>query len=730
MITRTMKLARTWCGCMVLFGAGPVVCLAQTTTAPTLAFTQGQASAGEAAYRQHCASCHGSQLEGQHLAPGLTGDRFDRTWRGKPANTLMFHLRRMPPTKPGTLGDDAYASILAYLLQANGQESAVAALPSDIAALAALTIPRRDGTPSDPTAPAAVSASGAARLAGLSTVTDNLLRNPPDRDWLQWGRTYNGQNFSPLKLITRQNVPNLKPAWRVPLGGGVSMPTPLVHDGVMFLQTIPDMVLALDATNGEILWRYQHTPNGPSSQKMGLALHGNRVFVPTSDLHVLALNAKTGELVWNNEIVTNGQTSPRGRYQIRSAPLVVGNKVIQGVTASFMPGGGFIVGLDIDTGKELWRFQTIARPDAPFGNSWNGLPLDGRSGGSVWHQGTYDPELNLIYFGVAPTYDTAPLLHPSSDTGVTADALYTNCTIALNPDTGKLVWHFQHMRNDQWDLDWVFERQLLEMTIEGRRRKVVMNVGKMAILDALDAATGEYLFSIDAGTQNVVTRIDPKTGEKTIDRDKWPDPKRPLVFCPAVSGARSWPPTSYSPQSALLYLPLTEWCHRMGPEGFKLLTSGVGLTPAPHPDSADGMMGRLQAMDPAGRKLAWVHHQSAPLSTSLLATAGGVVFSGDLDPALKAFDDTSGKLLWQAALDDLPSSSIITYSVGTTQYIAVVVGLRNNHINDLSGNYNAFRKSRGEAVTAPRGGAAILGLRLVAGARWRRDVSSSPPVVR
>jgi alcohol dehydrogenase (cytochrome c) len=314
----------------------------------------------------------------------------------------------------------------------------------------------------------------------------------------------------------------------------------------------------------------------------------------------------------------------------------------------------------------------------------------------------------LIYYGVAPSYDTGPLLHRVNDAGVTNDALYTNCTIALNPQTGKLVWHYQHVANDQWDLDWVFERQVVNMTIDGRRRKIVMNVGKMAILDALDAATGEYLFSVDAGTQNVISHIDPKTGAKTIDPMKWPDPNRPAVICPGVSGARAWPPTSYSEQTALLYLPLMEWCNRMGAEGFKLLTSGVGISPVEHPDTRDGMMGRLQAMDVAGRKLAWVHHQPAPLSTSLLATAGGVVFSGDLDPALKAFDDTTGKLLWRARLDDLPSSSIVTYSIGKTQYVAVVVGLRNNHVGDLWRTYNAFRKNRGQTdIETPNGGAAI-----------------------
>jgi alcohol dehydrogenase (cytochrome c) len=538
-------------------------------------------------------------------------------------------------------------------------------------------------------------------------VTEAMLRNPPASDWLQWGRTYDGQNFSPLNMITRENVRTLKPAFRVPLTAGQGMPMPVVHDGVMFLLTAPDTVLAVDASNGELLWRYQHTPTGPSSQKIGLALHGDRVFVPTSDLQVLALNARTGALVWKHEVAPVG-TQGRGRYQIRSAPLIVGNKVIQGVAGSFSPGGGFIVGLDIDSGKELWRFNTIARPGEPGGNSWNGLPLDGRSGGSVWHQGTYDPELNLIYFGVAPTYDTLPLLERSADPDVTDDALFTNCTIALNPETGKLVWYYQHVKNDQWDLDWVFERQLAEMTIDGRRRKVVMNAGKMAIVDALDAATGQYLFSIDAKTQNVIIAIDPKTGEKRIDREKWPDPKRPAVVCPAVSGARSWPATSYSAESGFLYLPLTEWCHNFGPDGFKLLTSGVGLTGAEHPDAADGTMGRLQAVDVAGRKLAWVHNQRAPLSTSVLATAGGVLFTGDLDPSLKAFDAASGRLLWQAALDDLPSSSVISYSVGTTQYVAVIVGLRNNHINDLANTYTAFRKRHGETnPTTLRSGAAI-----------------------
>jgi alcohol dehydrogenase (cytochrome c) len=161
----------------------------------------------------------------------------------------------------------------------------------------------------------------------------------------------------------------------------------------------------------------------------------------------------------------------RGRYQLRTAPLTIGNKVIQGVTASFMPKGGFIVAIDGDSGDELWRFNTIARPGEPWGNTWNGLPLEKRSGGSVWHQGTYDAELNLIYFGVAPTYDTGPLLHEVDKAGISNSALYTNSTVALDADTGKLIWHYQHLANGQWDLDWASNAKLgpLPSTVKTER---------------------------------------------------------------------------------------------------------------------------------------------------------------------------------------------------------------------------------------------------------------------
>jgi alcohol dehydrogenase (cytochrome c) len=674
-------------------------------------FSQAQAAAGRTAYRENCAACHGDKLEGADRSPSLVGTRFDQTWRGMSADVISFHMRRMPPeavAEPGSLSDETYTNILAYVLISNDFAPGDVDLPTDMAALRKVAIPRLKGAQYDPDAPVIASSDQRALLDNLPAVTDEMLQNPSPNDWLQWGRTSDGQSFSPLQQINKESVEGLKLAWRAPLREGSSMAMPLVHGGVMFLHAFPDTVLAMDASNGMVLWRYQYKPRFGSSQKMGLGLHGDKVLVPTSDLHVLALNARTGELIWDHAIDTSGRGGGQSGLQLRSAPLVAGNKVIQGVTSTFAPMGGFIVGMDIDSGEEVWRFNTIARPGEPEGNSWNELAIEERSGGSVWHQGTYDAELNLIYFGVAPTYDTGPLLHSLNKEGVTNDALYTNCTLALNPDTGELVWHYQHVANDQWDLDWAFERQIVELPTSSGTQKVVMNVGKMAILEALDAATGEYLFSVDTGVQNVITAIDPITGAKTIDPEKMPDPSRECVVCPSAGGARCWPPTSYSPQTKLSYVPITESCMTLGPEGWHLLTSGVGISDAVHPDTQDGMIARLQAIDVEGRELAWTHDLVAPLSTGLLATGGGVLFAGDVEPSLKAFDDATGELLWQTKLDAAPSSSLIAYSVNDKQYVAVLVGITNLHVGGLVGSYQeSMSKSGQPRIDSPKGGAAV-----------------------
>ncbi|HEY7390543.1 MAG TPA: PQQ-binding-like beta-propeller repeat protein, partial [Bryobacteraceae bacterium] len=261
-------------------------------------------------------------------------------------------------------------------------------------------------------------------LGKLIPVTDAMLANPPEGDWLTWRRTYDDMGFSLLKQIDRGNVGNLRVAWSWSLPPGQSEVTPLVHDGVLFVYGWGDRVQALDAATGDLLWHYarQLPKEVQPGVKRNLALYGDKLFVPTSDMHMVALDVKTGRIIWDHAI-----TDAKG-FHISGGPLVAKGKVMQGV-AGQAAGGNFIVALDANTGQEAWRFYTIARPGEHGGESWNGLALEKRNGGSVWTAGSYDPQLNLAYFGVGQTYDTGPLLHPVKQPGVTNNGLYTDCTL-------------------------------------------------------------------------------------------------------------------------------------------------------------------------------------------------------------------------------------------------------------------------------------------------------------
>jgi alcohol dehydrogenase (cytochrome c) len=546
---------------------------------------------------------------------------------------------------------------------AYAQSSSTPALPP---------LPPSPGGPLSPRATLPPAPAKPNPLDRLTPVTDAQLQNPPAGEWLTWRRTYDDLGFSPLKQIDRTNVAALRVAWTWSLPNGPNENTPLVHDGVIFVHSFGDRVQALDAATGDLLWHYaRQLPEGDRpSVKRNLSIYAGTLLVPTSDSHLVALDIKTGRVIWDQEIGDYKQN------RVSGGPLVAKGKVMQGVTGS-SPGGNYIIALDAATGAEAWRFYTIARPGEPGGDSWNDLPLEKRNGGSVWTAGSYDPALNLVYFGVAQTYDTGPLLHSINKPGITNDGLYTDSTVALNPDTGKLAWYFQHMPNDQWDLDWAFERQLIKLPVNGTMRTISITAGKEAIYDAVDAATGKYAFSIDLGLQNVITAIDPKTGAKTINPRVVPSGGTdPIMVCPHAGGAKNWIPSSYNPDTKILYVPLVESCMDLipAPPGKRpFLSSGVNSTIRPRPDS-DGKYGRFQAINLMTREVVWTQRQRAPQTTGALATAGGIVFNGSLDRFIRAYDDSNGKVLWEMRLNDVPSSCPITYTVNGKQYIAVVVG--------------------------------------------------------
>jgi alcohol dehydrogenase (cytochrome c) len=257
---------------------------------------------------------------------------------------------------------------------------------------------------------------------------------------------------------------------------------------------------------------------------------------------------------------------------------------------------------------------------------------------------------------------------------VTRDALYTDSTLAIDPDTGKLVWHFQHQPNDQWDLDWALEQVLFKLP--GTQKTLLATAGKQAIYDVLEADTGKYVFSIDLGLQDVVTAIDPKTGAKTIDPSKIPGRDKTVSVCPHSGGAKSWIPESYNPTTRTLFVPLNESCMDLVPVpsgGRTMLSSGVRWRLRPRPNS-DGKYGRLQAINLDTRKVAWTMRQRVPIVAGTLATAGGVVFVGSLDRVFAAYDDANGRELWRVRLNDVPNAAPITFLASGRQYVALTVG--------------------------------------------------------
>ncbi|HEU4617846.1 MAG TPA: PQQ-binding-like beta-propeller repeat protein [Gammaproteobacteria bacterium] len=648
-------------------------------------FTAVQARQGEAEFARSCAQCHGANLDDGEFGPPLKGQTFNQRWGGRGVDELFGYLRStMPPGLAGQIGAQTYASLVAFLLEQNGAKAGAQALPPDPAALAAMRLPGkalseqarlRSFSPGGPVTAGVELPKWPAPpnpLDDYGAVTDEMLANPPPGEWLTWRRTYDDQGFSPLTEITTRNVDRLRVAWTLSLPPGPNAATPLVHDGVIFVHSYGDHVQALDAATGDELWHYarQLPANQRPSVKRNLALYADKIYVGTSDAHVVALDAKTGRVVWDQPVADTSVG-----FGLTGGPLAAHGKILQGINGQG-PGGSYIVGLDAATGRELWRFYSIARPGEPGGNSWNGLPLEKRTGGSVWTAGSYDPERNLAFFGPAPTYDTGPLRDPVDRPGVTNEALYTNSTLALNPDTGRLVWYFQHVPNDQWDFDWAFERQLVDLAVDGRPRRVVLTSGKEALYDALDAATGAYLFSMDLGLQNIVTAIDPRTGAKTIDPALVPSRERAITVCPHAGGAKSWIPASINPASKVLFVPLVESCMDLTPvpEGERGgLSTGVRFSVRPRLDS-DGRLGRIEAVDLTARKPLWIERQRAPQTSGVLATAGGLLFAGALDRWFTAYDQANGKTLWRARLNDVPSAAPISYAVDGKQYVAMVVG--------------------------------------------------------
>ena len=520
-------------------------------------------------------------------------------------------------------------------------------------------------------------------------VTAAMLIDPPAGDWLMWRRTYGHWGYSPLEQINRSNVDELRLAWAWTMERGLQETTPLVHDGVMFLPQACDFVEAVDARDGTLLWTYRRTRVEHIARlacaNRNAVLFGDRLFIATHDAFLVALNALTGEVEWEQQV---GDWTIGHHYS--GGPQLIEGQVVAGMSGCYYINTRcWISAHDPETGVELWRTHTLAYSGEPGGDTWGDVPDEERRGGSSWIAPSYDPELGLIFAGVA-----VPVPWGSVQRGKVGDALYTNSTLALDASTGEIVWHFQHLPGDDFDQDHPYERVIVETEVApdasavewinpairpGERRKVVTGIpGKPGIIWTLDAATGDFLWARSTHFQNVIVGVDVE-GRKGIPNPELARPEigQEVIVCPHASGGTNWQAAAYHPGTNALYSSGNNTCmeYTLLPveptTGMYHSSADYRKIPVPGPDENVGVFTAVSLE--TGRTL-WQHRPRAGMSGSGRTTGGGLVFTTDDARRFRAFDAVTGEVLWEQILNSTAGGFPVSYLVDGVQYIAIAVG--------------------------------------------------------
>jgi len=535
-------------------------------------------------------------------------------------------------------------------------------------------------------------------IDNYSPVTDQRLINPEDHNWLSYRGTLDGWGYSPLEQINSQNVTSLRPVWSFSTGvtGGHESP-PIVNDGVMFVTTPQNLVYAINAENGELIWRYQH--DLPQSliafhrTNRGVALYGDKVYTATLDARVVALDARTGEKVWDTPVQDNSFG-----YYITMAPLAIDGRIMVGASGGELGIRGFVVALDAETGEELWRTYTVPGPGEPGNETWPGEAW--RTGGAaVWVPGHYDPELGLSYWG---TGNPGPWIGDQRP----GDNLYTNSVLALDVTSGQIAAHHQYHWNGSWDWDEVSTPILMPVQRSGRNINALVHPGRNGYLWLLERQADAINF-VDAKPyvyQNAFTSIDPESGRPTYDPEHKPTTGTSTSFCPSLWGGKDWPPAAYNPDTGLVYIPANE-NHCGIIEGSEVTympgSSYTGARSQMTLQEGADHIGEIQAWDMDSGEEVWSREFDSHNWGGILTTGGNLIFSGGTsDRFFRAHDASNGEELWSfrtnSGIIGVPSS----FSINGKQYVAVQSGWG----VDAAGMTARIDQQRGTRTFVPQGG--------------------------
>ena len=538
----------------------------------------------------------------------------------------------------------------------------------------------------------------------FTPVTDTMLQYPSDADWLMWRRTLNGWGYSPLDQITRNNVDQLQMVWTRGLVRGSQEGTPLAYDGVLYMPQASDVIHAIDAVTGDLIWEYQRNlpddvyefVGGNARNNRNIAIYDRFIVNTTDDNFAIGLDATTGQIAWETQIF-DYQVTPAGHS---SGPIIADGKMISG--RSCRPLGGpescVVVAHDARTGEEVWRRRTVPAPGEPGDETWGDVPFEQRVHVGTWMPPSYDPELRLIYQGTSVTSPAPKFLLGGTDLA----HLYHNSTLALDVDTGEIRWHYQHL-NDHWDLDHPFERMLVDTVVtpnnsevswinprleRGEVRRVVTGIpGKTGVVYTLDRETGEFLWATPTISQNVISHIDGATGAVTENTEvTFTALGQEVLACPTWAGGKDWEAGAYSPLTNTMFFPLRNTCARMlstdNPRGERELALTAGgqrplaiyslaarhqLTPG------TDNLGTVRAISAETGETSWLYEQRAG-TMSLVATGGGLLFGGDANGRFRAFDQETGEILWEINLGSPVAGYPISFAVDERQYIAASTG--------------------------------------------------------